>query len=89
MTNSNDTFGNRTRDLPTCSAVPQPTALLRAPPMVTTAYYSAVITKRVAEIECCTFVHVLLFRFKAELLSNVMKTKDILMCISFMGDNTP
>ena len=26
MKNSNDTIGNRTRDLPTCSAVPQPTA---------------------------------------------------------------
>jgi hypothetical protein len=24
--NSNDTIGNRTRDLPACSAVPQPTA---------------------------------------------------------------
>jgi len=31
MKNSNDTIGNRTRDLPTCSAVPQPTALPRAP----------------------------------------------------------
>jgi hypothetical protein len=30
MKNSNDTIGNRTRDLPTCSAVPQPTA----PPLV-------------------------------------------------------
>jgi len=29
MKNSNDTIGNRTRDLPTCSAVPQPTALPR------------------------------------------------------------
>ena len=29
MKNSNDTIGNRTRDLPTCSAVPQPTAPLR------------------------------------------------------------
>ena len=29
--NSNDTIGNRTRDLPTCSAVPQPTALPPAP----------------------------------------------------------
>jgi len=28
---SNDTIGNRTRDLPVCSAVPQPTALQRAP----------------------------------------------------------
>jgi hypothetical protein len=31
MKNSNDTTGNRTRDLPTCSAVPQPTALPRGP----------------------------------------------------------
>ena len=31
MKNSSDTIGNRTRDLPTCSAVPQPTALRRAP----------------------------------------------------------
>ena len=28
---SNNTIGNRTRDLPTCSPVPQPTALPRAP----------------------------------------------------------
>jgi len=31
MENSSDTIGNRTRDLPTCSAVPQPTAPPRAP----------------------------------------------------------
>ena len=31
MKNSNDTIGNRTRDLPICSAVPQPTAPPRAP----------------------------------------------------------
>jgi len=31
MKNSNDTIGNRTRGLLTCSAVPQPTAPLRAP----------------------------------------------------------
>ena len=29
--NSSDTIGNRTGDLPACSAVPQPTALPRAP----------------------------------------------------------
>jgi hypothetical protein len=29
--NSNDTIGNRTRDLPACSAVPQPTAQPRVP----------------------------------------------------------
>jgi len=32
MKKSYDTIGNRTRDLPACSAVPQPTALPRAPP---------------------------------------------------------
>ena len=31
MKNSSDTIGNQTRDFLTCSAVPQPTALLRAP----------------------------------------------------------
>ena len=31
MKNSNDTIGNRTRDLPTSSVVPQPTALRRTP----------------------------------------------------------
>ena len=31
MKNSNDIIGNRTRDLRVCSAVPQPTALPRAP----------------------------------------------------------
>ena len=30
MKNSNETIGNRTRDLPTCSAVPQPITLPRA-----------------------------------------------------------
>ena len=31
MKNSNDTIGDRTRDLPACSAVPQPTAPQRTP----------------------------------------------------------
>jgi len=31
MKHSSDTIGNRTRDLPACSAVPQPTAPTRAP----------------------------------------------------------
>ena len=34
MNNSNDTIGNRTRDLPVCSAVPQPTAPPAACPLV-------------------------------------------------------
>jgi len=31
MKKSNDTIGNRTHDLPACSAVPQPTVLPHAP----------------------------------------------------------
>jgi hypothetical protein len=31
MKSSNDIIGNRTRNLPICSAVPQPTVLPRAP----------------------------------------------------------
>ena len=41
MKNSNDTFGNRTRDLPTCSAVPQPTALPRTPTEMSTMNISS------------------------------------------------
>jgi len=37
MKNFSDTNWNRTRDLPTCSAVPQPTALPRAPRFYCTA----------------------------------------------------
>jgi hypothetical protein len=32
MKNTNETIGNRTRDLPACSSVPQPTAPPRAAP---------------------------------------------------------
>jgi len=34
MKNSNDTIGNRTRHLPTCGTVPQPTAPPRAPILI-------------------------------------------------------
>jgi hypothetical protein len=33
MKKHNDIIGNRTRDLPACSAVPHPTAPPRAPPL--------------------------------------------------------
>jgi len=39
MKNSIDTIGNRTRDLPTYSAVPQPNALPRAPTNISTEYF--------------------------------------------------
>ena len=35
MKNSNETIGNRTRNLPACSAVPQPTKLPRTPDRLT------------------------------------------------------
>jgi len=44
---SNDTIGNRTRDLPTCSTVPQPTAPPRAPIILHT---SSELTMKVNEI---------------------------------------
>ena len=40
MKYSSDTIGNRTRDLPTCSAVPQPTAPPRAPVQSMTLRFS-------------------------------------------------
>ena len=43
MKNSNDNIGNRTRDLPVCSAVPQPIAAPRSPEIyIKTSYSSAV-----------------------------------------------
>jgi hypothetical protein len=39
MKNSNDTIGNRTRDLSACSAVPQPTAPPRAPSLYVVVPY--------------------------------------------------
>ena len=47
MKNSNDTIGNRTRDLPACSVVPQPTAPLRAPVIAHWPDKSILITEKV------------------------------------------
>jgi hypothetical protein len=41
MKNSCDTIGNPTRDLPACSAVPEPTAPPRAPSYCSTLTYLA------------------------------------------------
>jgi len=38
--NSNDTIGNQSRDLPTCSAMPQPTALTSAPNNTAMKYFT-------------------------------------------------
>jgi len=50
MKNSNDTIGNRTRDLPACSAVPQPTAPPRAPYTLSLLYL--IITQLIMRLEC-------------------------------------
>ena len=44
MKNSNDNTGNRSRDLPTCSAVPQPTAPPRTPSDNTVQTLSSYVT---------------------------------------------
>jgi hypothetical protein len=51
MKNFSDTTGNRARDLLTCSAVPQPTALLRAPTV-----YKVAIDIKVKHKYCSTIV---------------------------------
>ena len=47
MKNSNDTIGNRNRDLPTCSAVPQPIAPPRAPLSCETLRYLQTFRKKI------------------------------------------
>ena len=53
MRNSNDTSGNRTRDLPACSAVPQPTARPRAPKtrLLTLKHTSGVKTQAIKSFD--------------------------------------
>jgi len=52
MKNSSDTIGNQTRDLPTCSVVPQPTALPRAPhTMCLYLNFSRQISEKVSNIK--------------------------------------
>jgi len=53
--NSSGNIGNRTRDLPTCSAVPQPDALL-GPPIILNYVGMAPLTlkeKKILEPELC------------------------------------
>jgi hypothetical protein len=52
MKNSSDTLGNRTRDLPDCSAVPQPTALARAPSLITYSRKFLVYRKSLPNVVC-------------------------------------
>ena len=57
MKNSSVTIGNRTRDLPACSAVPQPSASLRVPKLQT--YWEEHLLNRIVRIVasmCCRII---------------------------------
>jgi hypothetical protein len=56
MENSNDTIGNRTRDLPACSAVLQPTAPRRAPQK----HVACIIKMNIKKLLCLTEIRSLL-----------------------------
>jgi hypothetical protein len=66
MQNSNYTIGNRTLELPTCNAVPQPTALPRAPIRMYYYVYTAVDICHVFMLTGClqdrngTYGHILI-----------------------------
>ena len=53
MKNSNDTFGNRTRDFPSCSAVPQPSAPPLAPKLFTDTGPSAALGPFLPAVHAC------------------------------------
>jgi hypothetical protein len=57
MKNSNDTIGNRTSDLPACSAVPQPNAPPRAPDVLTMAGSGLGLHGLVSPLQSFTQVH--------------------------------
>jgi hypothetical protein len=63
MKNSNDTFGNRTRDLPACSAVPEPTehqlALKRYPIQQSTELNTKIMPDRQTDcmLHCCVCIY--------------------------------
>ena len=70
MKNSNDTIGNRTRDLPACSAVPQPTAPPRAPLNLTCTRI------RYIKIDNSSFERVEEFRYLATTLTIKNSSRD-------------
>jgi hypothetical protein len=70
MKNSGDTIGNRTRDLPACSTVPQPTSPPRTP------VYK--IYKILTEIQICRVSFQLLVLYAHVLLTGLLKLKCII-----------
>ena len=65
MKNSNDTIGNRTRDLPACSAVPQPTAPPRAP--INIIYTKNIVVLWLTLIYIYIYTLVVLFQFYSQM----------------------
>jgi len=75
MKNSNDTIGNRTRDLPPCSAVPRPTS---PPPPLNSVPYLMVVCSNVPHKP----THVVSFAFYVPRRRTLMRTlTGILMVI--------
>jgi hypothetical protein len=54
MRNSNETITNRTRDLPSCRAVPQPTAPPRASPIIVLKFeiFGQMIHQKPVTVNC-------------------------------------
>jgi hypothetical protein len=97
--NSSDTIGNRTRDLPVCSAVPQPTVPPRARPLFYATRKSANIpispghlilsdTTWIQSVLRCnlTLKSVSLFRFRCHvrIFPSVFRLKQFAPCMSHL-----
>ena len=78
MKNSNDTIGNRTRDVPTCSAVPQPTAPPRTPVKI------GIVVRIPAEAIYFSFLLIVKAGCGAHLVSSVIEIR-----VSFPGVKLP
>ena len=72
MKNSNDTIGNRTRDLPACSAVPQPT----------------VSTRALTNYETCSLLQNNMALFSFELLNNTVSISDYTESLFYLTNIT-
>ena len=55
MNNSSETIRNRTRDLPACSAMSEPTAPQLVPNLTTVAYYSTIYNKTSPQVSLLLF----------------------------------
>ena len=89
MKNSNDTIGNRTRDLPSCSAVPKLTAPLRAPLLWIMSVYSSVVSRKVKTELVTTFeistIKSAIYKAKqsTKTTGNAMKLRELFIVLTY------